>query len=60
LNRAIDEFLARGEPVYKSRDWHPPTTKHFADYGGVWPVHCVQNTKARSFIQPCATIHASP
>ena len=49
LNRAIDEFLARGEPVYKSRDWHPPTTKHFADYGGVWPVHCVQNTKGAEF-----------
>jgi nicotinamidase/pyrazinamidase len=49
LNAAIDEFLERGEPVYKSRDWHPPTTKHFADYGGVWPVHCVQNTKGAEF-----------
>jgi nicotinamidase/pyrazinamidase len=49
LNRAIDEFLTHGEPVYKSRDWHPPTTKHFADYGGVWPVHCVQNTKGAEF-----------
>ena len=49
LNRAIDEFLERGEPVYKSRDWHPPTTKHFAAYGGVWPVHCVQNTKGAEF-----------
>ncbi|HEV8203233.1 MAG TPA: nicotinamidase [Pyrinomonadaceae bacterium] len=49
LNQAIDEFLDRGEPVYKSRDWHPPTTKHFANYGGVWPVHCVQNTKGAEF-----------
>ena len=49
LNQVIDEFLERGEPVYKSRDWHPPTTKHFADYGGVWPVHCVQNTKGAEF-----------
>ena len=49
LNRVIDEFLERGEPVYKSRDWHQPTTKHFADYGGVWPVHCVQNTKGAAF-----------
>lgn len=49
LNEVIDEFLERGEPVYKSRDWHPPTTKHFADYGGVWPVHCVQNTKGAEF-----------
>ena len=49
LNEVIDDFLERGEPVYKSRDWHPPTTKHFADYGGVWPVHCVQNTKGAEF-----------
>lgn len=49
LNRLIDEFLDRGEPVYKSRDWHPPTTKHFAAHGGNWPVHCVQNTKGAEF-----------
>jgi nicotinamidase/pyrazinamidase len=49
LNQLIDEFLARGEPVYKSRDWHPPTTKHFAKYGGTWPVHCVQNTWGAEF-----------
>lgn len=49
LNKVIDEFLQRGEPVYKSRDWHPPTTKHFATHGGVWPVHCVQNTKGAEF-----------
>jgi nicotinamidase-related amidase len=25
------------------------TAKHFAAYGGVWPVHCVQNTKGAEF-----------
>ncbi|HEY2963174.1 MAG TPA: bifunctional nicotinamidase/pyrazinamidase [Pyrinomonadaceae bacterium] len=49
LNQLIDEFLERGDPVFKSRDWHPPTTKHFAAYGGTWPVHCVQNTKGAEF-----------
>jgi nicotinamidase/pyrazinamidase len=49
LNRLIDEFLERGAPVYKSRDWHPAKTKHFAAYGGTWPVHCVQNTKGAEF-----------
>ena len=49
LNQQIDEFLRRGAPVYKSRDWHPPTTKHFALYGGTWPAHCVQNTKGAAF-----------
>jgi len=49
LNELIDDFLERGAPVYKSRDWHPATTKHFAAYGGTWPVHCVQNTKGAEF-----------
>ena len=49
LNEQIDEFLERGAPVYKSRDWHPATTKHFKAYGGTWPVHCVQNTKGAEF-----------
>ena len=49
LNRLIGEFLGRGEPVYKSRDWHPERTKHFAQHGGTWPVHCVQNTLGAEF-----------
>jgi len=49
LNRLMEEFLERGEPVFKTRDWHPPQTKHFSDYGGTWPVHCVQNTLGAEF-----------
>jgi nicotinamidase/pyrazinamidase len=49
LNKLIREFLDRGEPVYKTRDWHPARTKHFVAYGGVWPVHCVQNTHGAEF-----------
>jgi nicotinamidase/pyrazinamidase len=49
LNKLIEEFLERGEPVFKSRDWHPEKTKHFAAYGGTWPVHCVQNTTGAEF-----------
>lgn len=49
LNKLIAEFLERGEPVFKTRDWHPPHTKHFADYGGAWPVHCVQSTRGAAF-----------
>lgn len=49
LNKLISEFLERGEPVFKSRDWHPAQTKHFAVYGGTWPVHCVQNTRGAEF-----------
>ena len=49
LNKLIDEFLERGDPIFKSRDWHPRATKHFAAYGGTWPVHCVQNTRGAQF-----------
>ena len=49
LNKLIGEFLNRGAPVFKSRDWHPAMTKHFAAYGGTWPVHCVQGTKGAEF-----------
>ncbi|MGB9179591.1 MAG: nicotinamidase [Pyrinomonadaceae bacterium] len=49
LNRLAREFLERGEVVIKSRDWHPAQTKHFADYGGTWPVHCVQGTRGAEF-----------
>lgn len=49
LNKLIAEFLERGEPVFKSRDWHPAKTRHFANEGGTWPVHCVQNTRGAEF-----------
>jgi nicotinamidase/pyrazinamidase len=49
LNKLIQEFLNRGEPVFKTRDWHPAATKHFTAYGGVWPVHCVRNTPGAEF-----------
>ena len=49
LNNFIREFLDRGEPVFKTRDWHPAQTRHFKAYGGVWPVHCVQGTHGAEF-----------
>lgn len=49
LNELVKEFLDCGEPVFKTRDWHPEKTKHFAAYGGAWPVHCVQGTRGAEF-----------
>jgi nicotinamidase/pyrazinamidase len=49
LNELMKEFLDRGEPVFKTRDWHPAKTKHFADFGGRWPVHCVRNSPGAEF-----------
>jgi len=49
LDRLMKEFLDRNEPVFKTRDWHPAKTKHFAAYGGAWPIHCVQGTRGAEF-----------
>jgi nicotinamidase/pyrazinamidase len=49
VNRAAQRFAAARLPVLASRDWHPPVTKHFRDYGGIWPVHCVQGTGGAAF-----------
>jgi nicotinamidase/pyrazinamidase len=49
LNTLAARFAANGRPVYASRDWHPARTSHFAAFGGVWPVHCVQNTAGAAF-----------
>ena len=49
LNEYTRRFADRGAPVIASRDWHPPVTRHFADHGGVWPVHCVQGTPGAEF-----------
>lgn len=45
LSRLADRAGALGLPVYASRDWHPPDSRHFADNGGAWPVHCVAGTE---------------
>lgn len=44
LNRAIRRFASAGWPIYASRDWHPPDTRHFQAFGGRWPIHCVAGT----------------
>lgn len=49
LNRYIKQFLSAALPIFATRDWHPEKTRHFKDYGGVWPVHCVQGTHGAEF-----------
>ena len=49
IYRAARLFADAGLPVLASRDWHPPDTRHFREFGGVWPVHCVQGTAGAAF-----------
>jgi nicotinamidase/pyrazinamidase len=44
LNAEIDRARAAGALVVYTQDWHPEHTPHFAQDGGTWPVHCVQDT----------------
>jgi len=49
INREIARAAAAGAAVIYSRDWHPPTTPHFAKDGGIWPVHCVAGAWGAEF-----------
>ena len=44
IDAELNAAEAAGAPVFYTQDWHPPTTPHFAKDGGIWPVHCVQDT----------------
>ena len=49
INKYIKIFSKNKLPIFATRDWHPIKTKHFKDFGGVWPVHCIQNTRGAQF-----------
>lgn len=49
LNGYVDAFVARGLPVYATRDWHPPGHCSFHAQGGPWPEHCVEGTHGAEF-----------
>ncbi len=49
LNEWIESARQGGAKVFASRDWHPPDHLSFADRGGLWPPHCVQNTPGAAF-----------
>ncbi|HIC89345.1 MAG TPA: nicotinamidase [Anaerolineae bacterium] len=49
LNEYIRRFRAVGAPIYATRDWHPANHMSFKEQGGIWPVHCVQNTPGAEF-----------
>lgn len=49
INKYIKIFAKHKLPVFLTRDWHPVRTKHFKDFGGTWPVHCIQNSRGAQF-----------
>jgi len=49
LNQYIKLFHKTKLPIFASRDWHPKVTKHFKEFGGPWPVHCLQDSRGAKF-----------
>ncbi len=49
LNSYLKLFFSKKFPIFASRDWHPSRTKHFKEFGGIWPVHCVKETFGAQF-----------
>ena len=49
LNGWIAAAQQGGAKVYASRDWHPAGHLSFAEHGGIWPPHCVQDTPGAAF-----------
>ncbi|MGC2047109.1 MAG: nicotinamidase [Gallionella sp.] len=49
LNRYLKIFTAQRLPVYATRDWHPLQHCSFREQGGLWPPHCVADTRGAGF-----------
>ncbi len=49
INTEISRAEGAGAPVFYTQDWHPQVTPHFDKDGGLWPVHCVQETWGAEF-----------
>jgi len=49
INKYVRIFSKNKLPIFATRDWHPVRTRHFKDFGGLWPVHCLQNTRGAAF-----------
>jgi nicotinamidase/pyrazinamidase len=49
VNAHVEEARRAGAVVVYTQDWHPGHTPHFQQDGGIWPVHCVEDTDGAAF-----------
>ena len=49
VNVEIAQAEAAGALIVYTQDWHPLETPHFQKDGGIWPVHCVEDTWGAEF-----------
>ncbi len=48
-NIYIHLFEKHNLHIFATRDWHPKNHSSFKDFGGIWPIHCVQDTFGSMF-----------
>jgi nicotinamidase/pyrazinamidase len=49
INEAAWTAIRAGAFVAYTQDWHPVHTPHFAQDGGIWPVHCIGGAWGSAF-----------
>jgi nicotinamidase/pyrazinamidase len=49
INEAAWTAIRAGAFVTYTQDWHPVHTPHFAQDGGIWPVHCIGGAWGSAF-----------
>ena len=49
INAQVAAASAGGARLVYTQDWHPLSTPHFEEDGGIWPVHCVAETPGAEF-----------
>jgi nicotinamidase/pyrazinamidase len=49
FNHYIEAAQAKGLSIFATRDWHPPNHCSFKEQGGLWPPHCIANSKGAEF-----------
>lgn len=60
VNEEIAGARAAGALVAYTQDWHPEHTPHFAQDGGVWPVHCVGGAWGARFHDDLTALDGAP
>lgn len=61
LNRWMEGARVTAQPIFASRDWHPPDHCSFESQGGSMAVHCVRQTWGAQFhddlhLEPTVTV----
>ncbi len=51
VNKYIELFSKKGNPIFFTRDWHPTDHISFKENGGIWPRHCVQHSDGAAFVE---------